>query len=318
MGACSWWFDNFNQRLYASCPTLKTGSQREANWAGVALKRYRGVPVSMRCRLDADGEIIPAMPATFAALLSFAPSIQALLRKDQEGNADKLRRASVMYKYKVHSIPPKPEIVQGTEADLRATLAANVSLDDILPVAILPTNIGSWEGINRIFKDWYDEWIKPSVNKNRYHMLMVDVAIFYNLLIVSVYVIIYFTHYILCVQMMYDHSNPTKKMKLYVGVTLAYWHTYKTMAQNVWKLGLADIFGPMFHHICPGNKLKNNFPLRVVLTYFYYLMYAYSKFKMELQVEVQDNRYPPSIKRRLQNLQDLCEFFIPVVCVCML
>ena len=102
-------------------------------------------------------------------------------------------------------------------------------------------------------------------------------------------------------------------MRNYCGATMSFWHCYKKMSERVWHLGLLDFFGPIFHEICPANKLKVKPPLRIITTFFYYLMFAYKHFKYELNNAIKQGNLPPSLCTRLLNLQDLCEFFIPVV-----
>ena len=103
------------------------------------------------------------------------------------------------------------------------------------------------------------------------------------------------------------------RMKVYCGATMSFWHSYKKMSEKVWKLGLLDYFGPIFHEICPANKLKVKPPLRIITTFFFYLMFAYPHFKSDLLEAISTQKLPQSRRTHLQNLQDLCEFFIPVV-----
>ena len=102
-------------------------------------------------------------------------------------------------------------------------------------------------------------------------------------------------------------------MKEYVGVNMAFWHSYKKMSELIWSLGLLDYFGPIFHEICPRNLLKVKPPLRIITTFFLYLMMAYGEFKLELDAGCKDKRLALNVRTKLLNLQDLCEFFIPVV-----
>jgi len=187
-GPGSIWIDNFNLMLFASKPTMQTGALRDANWTGVAVHQYHGPPVSMKCVRGPNGHIVSAMPETIDKLLEYVPLVLSKIKADVVEHGRKLRQKSLMKKFKVHTIPVRPEVNSTKYPGLKIDVAqASVSLSSLYPLNIIPINVGSKRGFMNIFKQFYDEYIRPPVNKDRYYMLMLDAALYYSLIKVSVY-----------------------------------------------------------------------------------------------------------------------------------
>lgn len=75
-----------------------------------------------------------------------------------------------------------------------------------------------------------------------------------------------------------------------------------------------DFIGPMFHHLFPDrNYDTHKMSMSAKATYLQYIRLAYPHFKNKLDLAL--HRGDLTSKRRaiLQNLSDLCAYFIPVV-----
>ena len=105
-------------------------------------------------------------------------------------------------------------------------------------------------------------------------------------------------------------------MKRYLGSCLSFWHAYKTVSTTIWQTWLCELFAPLFHFLHPRDAVFVAPKLRVITTYFHYLMLAYPSFKTQLHEKIKsgkDLRICDNVLKRLHNIQDLCEFFIPTV-----
>ncbi len=90
------------------------------------------------------------------------------------------------------------------------------------------------------------------------------------------------------------------------------WHIYKMASIQVWRLAASSFIGPFFHRLFPGAKLSNS-PRLVICTRLLSLVrLAYPKFKAELEEGLRGELRLED-KAVLQNLKDLCEYFIPWV-----
>lgn len=114
---------------------------------------------------------------------------------------------------------------------------------------------------------------------------------------------------------MYCRSNGGKLFRRYFGVSLAWWHTYKWCSKRIVQVFDADFFGPLFHHLFPRREFcSDKLKLPAVTTYLSYVRLAYPLFKEKLTTALGKPYLTERQRCLLQNLSDLCEYFIPVVC----
>jgi hypothetical protein len=113
---------------------------------------------------------------------------------------------------------------------------------------------------------------------------------------------------------MYDQSQRAAKLKMYTGVSLAWWHSYKWATTKIMQVFGKDIIGPMFHHLFPNKEFSvAKMKLPALTTYLTFIRLAYPAFKEQLHTAT--GRADLTVRQQtvLQNMTDLVEFFIPVV-----
>jgi hypothetical protein len=116
------------------------------------------------------------------------------------------------------------------------------------------------------------------------------------------------------VQVIYDRSSSGRKLGKYCGVSLAWWHNYKWATKKILQVFACDFFGPLFHHIFPSRKFTpGKSSLSSNATILTYVRLAYPMFRNQLANAIAMPTLNVRQKTLLQNLTDLCDFFIPVV-----
>ena len=90
-------------------------------------------------------------------------------------------------------------------------------------------------------------------------------------------------------------------------------HIYKMATTCVWRLFGADFLGPLFHQMFPNSKYPNNPRLVLAARILSMVRLAYPRFKPELDQAIAREAKSRHEKAHLQNLKDLCEWFIPKV-----
>lgn len=113
---------------------------------------------------------------------------------------------------------------------------------------------------------------------------------------------------------MYDDSDRAYNLRKYTGVSLAWWHSFKWATAKIMVVFGKDIIAPMFHHLFPTSEYAPaKMKLPAMTTYLSYIRLAYPSFRQQLL----DLRARGDLSDRqeiwLDNLKDLCEYFIPVV-----
>ena len=113
---------------------------------------------------------------------------------------------------------------------------------------------------------------------------------------------------------MYDLSGCGKLLRRYTALSLAWWHNHKWATRQIVRVFGCDFIIPLFHHLFPDkgfilDKIKHS----ALTTYITYIRIAYPKFRKELSVALKRLGLNTHQKTILTNLQDMCEFFIPVV-----
>jgi hypothetical protein len=123
-------------------------------------------------------------------------------------------------------------------------------------------------------------------------------------------------------QIMYDRSNGGRMLRTYAGCSLAWWHSYKWATKRIMVVYATDFIAPLFHYLFPDRQFD---PMKsshsASTTILSYIRLAYPRFKDSLQQALGVATISVRQRTILQNLQHLCEFFIPVVrdfimCVC--
>lgn len=121
---------------------------------------------------------------------------------------------------------------------------------------------------------------------------------------------------------MYDRSNGGRMLRTYAGCSLAWWHSYKWATKRIMVVYATDFIAPLFHYLFPDRQFD---PMKsshsASTTILSYIRLAYPRFKDSLQQALGVATISVRQRTILQNLQHLCEFFIPVVrdfimCVC--
>ena len=113
---------------------------------------------------------------------------------------------------------------------------------------------------------------------------------------------------------MYDTSQSGRELSKYCGVSLAWWHSYKWATKKILEIFACDIFGPLFHHLFPIRKFtpgSSSLSSNTMLISLVRL--AYPSFKDQLYELIDKPTLTHTQRILLQNVKDLCEFFIPVV-----
>jgi hypothetical protein len=115
-------------------------------------------------------------------------------------------------------------------------------------------------------------------------------------------------------QLMYDTSGAGVQLRKYMGVSLAWWHSYKWCSKRIIQVFASDFFGPMFHHLFPHTDFHpDKMSHTAITTYLSYVRLAYPAFKNRLVGAMSRSGLTERQACLLQNLSDLCEYFIPVV-----
>ena len=114
--------------------------------------------------------------------------------------------------------------------------------------------------------------------------------------------------------MMYDRNGAAHNFKQFTSVSLAWWHNYKWATGRIMVVFGNDFIGPMFHHLFPDrNYDTHKMSLSAKATYLQYIRLAYTQFKPKLDQSLQREDLTTKNRTILQNLSDLCAYFIPVV-----
>jgi hypothetical protein len=114
---------------------------------------------------------------------------------------------------------------------------------------------------------------------------------------------------------MYDRSGGGVRLRTYAGCSLAWWHSYKWATKRILIVYASDFIAPLFHYLFPTRQFDSNkCSHTVATTILSYIRLAYPRFKTPLREQLANPTISVRQRTILQNLQHLCEFFIPVVC----
>ena len=116
-------------------------------------------------------------------------------------------------------------------------------------------------------------------------------------------------------QIMYDKNNSGQHLRRHVGVSLAWWHSYKWATFRICVVFGSDIIGPIFHNLFPQRSYDvklMSFPAATSL--LSYMRLAYPAVRNELNAAIAlGSSVNKSCMVLLNNMRDLMEYFIPVV-----
>ena len=118
-------------------------------------------------------------------------------------------------------------------------------------------------------------------------------------------------------QLMYDHSRCGVKLRKYMSVSLAWWHSYKWAVKRIVRVFSSDFIAPLFHHMFPDKQFHvEKISLPTMATYCTWIRLAYKDFREDLDMAMARDNLTTRQRILLTNLSDLCNVFIPVVIVC--
>jgi hypothetical protein len=115
---------------------------------------------------------------------------------------------------------------------------------------------------------------------------------------------------------MYDGSGCGVKFRKFAGVGLAWWHSYKWCTKYIMKVFANDFIVPFIHYMFPTRTVKlESMDHTNHVAYLTYIRLSYPRWKGELTAALANPLLNLRQRTLLTNMQDLCEFFIPVVCL---
>jgi hypothetical protein len=114
-------------------------------------------------------------------------------------------------------------------------------------------------------------------------------------------------------QIMYDLSDGGQRARTRTVITLGYWHSYKQANFLVYKAFAKSFMAGCFPSLFPNIPF---FPkprhLSSIVTLLTYIRLAYPTFRDALATALSGD-VGAAQRKHLENLQALCEFYIPVV-----
>lgn len=115
-------------------------------------------------------------------------------------------------------------------------------------------------------------------------------------------------------QVIYDKSGVGRKLGMYTGISLAWWHNYKWVSKRILIVFANDFLAPVFHTLFPDKEFSSmKMKHTSITTILTYVRLAYPYIREYLTTSL--NNPLLNVKQRvmLSNLKAMCEFFIPVV-----
>ena len=117
---------------------------------------------------------------------------------------------------------------------------------------------------------------------------------------------------------MYDVSGEGRPFAKSFSLTLGLWHNYKQASLKVYETFLSLFFIRMYFHLVPQHDFYRKTALINVVHALSLVRLAYPEFKAELDAALKmPDVVGEPFMNVLQNLRDLCTFFIPVVPSCL-
>lgn len=314
------WVDNFSKTVARTIPTLAKGVYTSMLWTGGALFVNPDPFMDDSVRVDAVGEIIPAMPNS---LLDGSRVVSAAVTQILAEGKEYLAK-SLVHKYTINMIPPKIDTKQHPEMKSIIDNPLN-TMANVYPDKLIEENIGSNRGLVSIFRKMYMDWGMDTDDCHRYKSFNLDENIYWRVLkvlfgCVAVFCTmlqlgqrhVYTTH----TQIMYDGSGCGVKFRKFAGVGLAWWHSYKWCTKYIMKVFASDFIVPFIHYMFPTRTIKlDSMDHTNHVAYLTYIRLSYPRWKGELAAALARPMLNPRQRTLLTNMKDLCEYFIPVVCL---
>ena len=112
-----------------------------------------------------------------------------------------------------------------------------------------------------------------------------------------------------------------KDAKSWLAPTLGMWHSYKQANIEVLRLYMNEFFAGLHFKMTPGQPLYlTSKKLSPILMQFSWVRLAYPAFRDQLKAALLHmetvNSTSKAGYRHLKNLEFLCDWFIPVVSIC--
>ena len=113
---------------------------------------------------------------------------------------------------------------------------------------------------------------------------------------------------------MYDKGDGGKRLRMYNGCGLAWWHTFKHACLRLWKVFSREIFAPLWHHLYPGHTFfEKPGSLPMVMSHLLYIQMSRDAVIEELTKLHNDMTLPLQTSYMVDDLHFLVEIAIPVV-----
>jgi hypothetical protein len=114
--------------------------------------------------------------------------------------------------------------------------------------------------------------------------------------------------------MMYDMSGGGVKLRTYVSVNLAWWHSFKHGVASIWRSYAKTIWAPLWHRLYPGSTFyaKARSPQEATM-HLLYMARAYKTFRPRLMAALLNPDVSEAGKAMLNNILFLNEYAIPAV-----
>ena len=170
------WYDNFSKIYRIHSPNTIKGVYHSCLWTGVALHKYNGPVLDMRCQIDDQGSTISVMPPDlFIEQDIVVNSIKYIMQQGFNYYDN-----SYCKKYNVNNIPLKA-IIDDPE-HIRRT-ANTGTMNQVFPVRMIKHNIGSNKGLSLIMRELYEDLdMATSEGSINYTCLNLDENIFWRVL----------------------------------------------------------------------------------------------------------------------------------------
>lgn len=137
----------------------------------------------MECIRNADNEYISAMPRDVEKLFSYKARILRELKRDEDEHGNDVYRNSMLVRYSICTVPVLPIMIGDVREEDREDLEWRAqACDHMLPVKMVESNIGSHLHLQEQLKAFYDEWLRPAINRRRYFSLHCDCAVFWPIM----------------------------------------------------------------------------------------------------------------------------------------
>jgi len=268
---------------------------------------------------DEKAEIIHGMPTQLTATSSAFNSSMSDI--DSEGS--RYLVTSLCTEFDIRTVPAK-------------LLASDVSNDPVLkdhiqrhsrglqnyyPVRMNEDNPGSNAGLAKIMQRQFEEMGAHVGECDEYKVIVADINIYHRILKVYTHAHndIQFRrppHYIVkhFPQMMYSPCGSGAFMRKYMVLQLGLWHSYKMAHELLYRHFALELFAPLFHSQIPSSEFRPKTRLVHMERTFTCLRLAWHNCSDYFKECMESKRTAPHQKDVLQNIKDLCNFFIPAVC----